>query len=201
MKKQVPAFVAGEIDQVLIKNSEYRDYIQTHVSNVEDAFMRYFVPLLNRENLSELLTDKEIYDAIIKARKNIQVHDASKYDEIEFDAYRYKFYPTDEEQADPDYKSTVEARFRVGWEHHYANNKHHPDHWASEQLKPFQDMPIEYIIEMICDWLAMGVYFGTSTIEWFENEAERERECMTENTEQLVKEFLYVICPTVEEIS
>lgn len=201
MRKEIPAIVAGEINQVLLKNAEYRDYIQSHVSNVEDAFMRYFVPIMNREHVSDMLSDDELYKAIEKARMNIQVHDASKYSDIEFDSYRHHFYPTESEKADPEWELKDEPKYKQGWLHHYKNNKHHPDHWASDTLQPFEDMPIEYVIEMLCDWLAMGVFLGTSTIDWYESdESEKEKGCMTDKTKSLVNEFLYKILPQIEEV-
>jgi hypothetical protein len=31
-------------------------------------------------------------------------------------------------------------------------------------------MPLAYIIEMLCDWIAVGMVKGTGTIEWYETD-------------------------------
>ena len=51
-------------------------------------------------------------------------------------------------------------------------------------------MSLNYIIEMICDWLAMSMYFKSNFIEWY-NKAKKEKNAMTKNTKDLVDEILF----------
>lgn len=52
-------------------------------------------------------------------------------------------------------------------------------------------MPYEYIIEMLCDWIAMSYKFGDSTIKWYETEADDEKKCFTDKTKKIVEYLLY----------
>ena len=40
------------------KNEEYTNYIKTHIQNVEIIYNKYFIPLLNKENISTKIPDK-----------------------------------------------------------------------------------------------------------------------------------------------
>lgn len=44
---------------------------------------------------------------------------------------------------------------------HYQNNTHHPEHWEDVSQMPEMD-----IVEMVCDWHARSVQFGTDLIEF-----------------------------------
>ena len=47
-----------------IKNEEYTNYINTHIKNVEIMFNKYFIPLLNKENISSKIDDKILKETI-----------------------------------------------------------------------------------------------------------------------------------------
>lgn len=49
----------------------------------------------------------------------------------------------------PEYKSCLEE-LRVALDHHYANNRHHPEHYKNG----VNDMTLVDLIEMFCDWYA-----------------------------------------------
>lgn len=77
-------------------------------------------------------------------------HDASKLTspEVEiFDEFTPKLagstYGSDE------YKGFL-AAMKVGLDHHYAANDHHPEHFAGG----IGDMNLVQVVEMLCDWLA-----------------------------------------------
>ena len=168
----------------------YENYIKNHIDNVIEAFNLYFIPLLQLDNLEGFDLD-ELKFNIMRCDKQIYKHDLSKWSGEEFDAYRKKFYPTDEEEKDKTFKFLVEKEFEKAWEHHYKNNGHHPKHWNREE--PVVDMPLVYIIEMMCDWFAMSKHFGTDCYNWWTNEAVDERAVMTDKTINTIEELFKII--------
>lgn len=169
-------------DEIDKKTSEYREYIQKHISLVQKAYTEYILPIQDS-------SDSELMEAIQKAGSNIVHHDASKYSKEEFNAYRFAYYPTSFELKEKDYDEHKERVIQPAWKHHYMHNEHHPLYWYNDDRK--EDMPLEYIIEMLCDWIAMGMYFNSSTYSWYENQAIGEKSHMTEYTKGIVEEILY----------
>lgn len=49
----------------------------------------------------------------------------------------------------PEYKACLDA-MKPALEHHYANNRHHPEHFADG----IKDMTLLDLVEMLCDWKA-----------------------------------------------
>lgn len=166
------------------KRTEYRRYIDEHISNVRWAFEKHFLLLLSADDI-----DDELKEAINKASLAIPYHDQSKYEPEEFEGYRMHFYPTEAEKKDSSFEKRAKQLYDAAWEHHHKNNPHHPIHWVENGVK--KDMPLEYIIEMLCDWIAMSYKFGDSTLEWYEKEADEEKKCFTEKTKKLVEYLLY----------
>ena len=53
-------------------------------------------------------------------------------------------------------------------------------------------MSLRAIVEMICDWEAMGMKFNSDTIKWYESDDSKdERESMSTRTKQIVEDLLY----------
>lgn len=141
---------------VLEAREEYREYIDTHVANVYRAWeenIQYFKPLTS-----------EMGEAAIRvAYRNILDHDKSKYSVEEFEPYRKNFYPISEGE-----KKLNKGDFDMAWKHHYTNNLHHWQSWVDEATgfaKPMDDI---YIIEMLCDWIAMGHYNGNPPKQYYQ---------------------------------
>jgi len=174
-----------------MKVNEYKKYIQTHVNNVIWAYNNYFKPLEEENIDSTYFTPHDLKIALINLDKSITNHDKSKYSIEEFDAYRRHFYPTDDEKAEAGFSTKDKNDFEKAWTHHWKNNPHHPQYWQSNGVN--HNMPLNYIIEMLCDWIAMGIYFHSSTRDWYENSADKEKSYMSENTKKVVEEFLYDI--------
>lgn len=78
---------------------------------------------------------------------NGQIHDNSKLKGIEFD---HLFY------GDPLLPEIVK--------HHQSINPHHPEYWGN-----IKEMPRVYIAEMVCDWYARSMEFGTNIRDWIDN--------------------------------
>lgn len=53
------------------------------------------------------------------------------------------------EYGSAEYEESL-ARLRPALEHHYAENRHHPEHWEHG----IGDMAVLDIVEMLCDWAA-----------------------------------------------
>ena len=174
-----------------LKEQEYLDYINEHIGNVHKAYELYMIPLLEANNISTLISDEELKAAISHLGEYIDTHDASKFSDSEFDGYREKYYPTTRElDGDLAYKSNLEERYQECWKHHYTVNAHHPEHWVNHDNDTREDMTLEAIMEMICDWEAMSLKFGTSTLKWYE-EAEYEKSCFSSKTKEIVEDLMY----------
>ena len=77
-------------------------------------------------------------------------HDKSKLSNPEkeyFDIYTPKL--KDCTYGSEEYKQYLEE-LQVALNHHYKNNKHHPEHWEYG----INDMSLVDIVEMLCDWKA-----------------------------------------------
>lgn len=133
------------------RDNEYKNYIDQHIEKVEDVWISLYkkLPLHQHEiNLIDTL---------------IIEHDQSKYGEEEFEGYRQKFYPEDDEISS-------ETVFNISWLHHRNNNPHHWDYWLLYENNEVIALPMykEYTIEMLCDWTAMSLNFKkNSPLEWY----------------------------------
>ena len=88
-------------------------------------------------------------------------HDNSKFRPSEFFAYAEKFF-----SGDYAYKYfEVEGNFEIAWLHHEHRNGHHWGYWVNSKGRPLQ-MPRRYIVEMICDWKAMGHRYNDTAQEF-----------------------------------
>jgi len=77
-------------------------------------------------------------------------HDDSKLEEPEFETF-LKYTPKlrDTTYGSDEYKEFL-AEMKPALDHHYAANKHHPEHFENG----VDDMTLIDIIEMLCDWWA-----------------------------------------------
>ena len=182
--------------ELIQKKKEYILYIDDHIRNVQKAYNDYFVPLLNNETsiVSEVVSKEELLEAIRNVSNKIEEHDASKYFDEEFDGYRAHFHPTNlEKSMNDEYQKWVKEEFDKCWKHHYENNCHHVQFWVNFDTGEITDMTLPAIVEMLCDWIAMSMHFKSSTRDWYENDAEKEKNYMTSNTKDIVEDILYNI--------
>lgn len=123
------------------KYQQYDAYLQEHVRNVITGFEWL------QMHISELFSEFDAEEVALVAMR----HDASKWDEAEYDAYAEYFYG--ERSAE------VEEMFDMAWLHHQHNNPHHWQHWLLREdegrIKALQ-MPKLTILEMIADWWAFS---------------------------------------------
>ena len=77
-------------------------------------------------------------------------HDAIKLESPEVEVFA-EFTPrlADTQYGTDEYKECL-AGMKPALDHHYANSRHHPEHFA----KGILDMNLIDIVEMLCDWKA-----------------------------------------------
>ena len=138
-------------------SNKYTNYINNHTQNVKNAFefMKLVIFPLYEEITDEI---KEMMTLLIK------YHDSSKWTTEEFNSYMEYFYG----------KGKNVEEFNYAWLHHIHNNPHHWEYWVIYQKDKSSivlDMPIQYIIEMICDWWSFSWKKNDlfEIFTWYEN--------------------------------
>lgn len=123
------------------------------------------------------------FDCAIE-NNSIETHDQSKFKEPEYTPYvyltwMYKHKGTDNEY---EYPKGVEEQIRHATLHHITKNKHHPEFWdenftdnklnSKDRDKPSKNivdatcMPDCFMLEMVCDWLAVSEEKGGDIDDW-----------------------------------
>ena len=185
----------------------YLSYIDEHVANVTKAYAELFAGIKDQDINDIGIDVSEFRDALRKLKKQIPLHDASKYEDEEFYGYRLHFNATakETERLSTDEQFAIDAKenWDRAWAHHYKHNWHHPQAWLwldenngkytirevprSEAL----EMPLNYVLEMICDWHAMDIKFNTKLKDWYtSSKSYTERNSMHPNTKQIVDKLV-----------
>lgn len=143
------------MEELIDKTREYLDYIERHWKNVKKAWEE-----LNTKcegHGFNWLYDDYIWGCI---NENIKHHDMSKLSINEFIQYRQYFHPTGDETPNKDLMQDA-------WLHHLGNNPHHWQYRADRDFY-YPNQELIYLIENICDWMAMGYEFGDTAKEYYE---------------------------------
>lgn len=146
-------------DPIKCLKDQYRQYITEHINNVQKMYSKW------KWLFMELFPEVYKYEGQYLMESQLGSHDASKYSVEEFEGYRQRFFPLVENQFD-------KHEFNRAWLHHIHNNPHHPEYWVlygedgPNSVEVFE-MPEHFIIEMICDWLAMCITKGGTVWEWY----------------------------------
>ena len=162
------------------KSAQYKSYIDEHIDNFNMARRLYLFDIV--EFLQNLSESNSIEGLFCTRTMGIQVglikHDASKYSVEEFEGYRQYFYPIDDMEKNIDV-------FNDAWKHHYSNNRHHWEYWLSANLadrilrdgkvhrkdirsdEDVFDMHLISLIEMVLDWIAMGIKFNNPPRDFY----------------------------------
>lgn len=130
------------IKEELKDYSKYDEYLINHISSVQKAY-----DILIENNIIK-------YDKYLE--EQIKNHDKSKYSEEEYDAYYERFYGKNKNNKDDD------LDFKYAWLHHQHNNPHHWQYWCLLEDNGGREyesleMPYNYVVEMICDWLSFSI--------------------------------------------
>lgn len=135
------------------KTNDYIDYIATHKANVEKAW-----------DVIKTIDNPYIQNNLEVLDNNIKNHDQSKYDDEEFEWYRKKYYPVDDDEAN----EVMDKIQDIFWLH-YSKNPHHWEYWLDENKEldysKHSDEEIDNnvmiaYIEMLCDWASFGIKKG-----------------------------------------
>lgn len=129
---------------------EYDLYIQEHVSNVMQA---YYWLCDHFPNIKQLNVD-------------VASHDQSKMSLVEYAAYDAYFYGNNKSHK-------VLEDFNRAWLTHIHRNPHHWQHWVllnDDEPEVVIEMPVNYVIEMICDWWSFSFKAGNlmEIFNWYE---------------------------------
>jgi hypothetical protein len=99
-------------------------------------------------------------------------HDLSKFNPVEFIPYAKYFYGL----------KTNHNKFNLAWLHHQHKNKHHWNFWVHGDGQ-VEEMPLKYVKQMLCDWLAMSIQMQNDLRQWYN----KNRILMTLHPETIIK--------------
>ena len=195
----------------------YDDYLDNHIHNVALAYCWLRLNCFDAINAClgqwETPDDSCIRGYWSKAEKNVFSHDDSKYSIEEYQAYDEYFFPEEPVTSEKE-RRIREAHFQYAWQHHIHNNPHHWEHWIQfSKARPIDEtretvsgtrfefeplvMPVQYVIEMICDWMAFRMsddgksVNGYDLSKWYY--ANRNTILLHPNSEKLVRNIIDVI--------
>jgi len=128
------------------------------------------------------------------------VHDWSKLLPSEFIPYAGHFYGNSGMKEGRDHTGyyepaeTKDEAFKHAWFLHQNRNKHHWQWWVipkgDGQLEAIQ-MPLHYLIEMVCDWVGAGRSLRTKGVDvWYE--ANKGKLLLHKNTRLMVESLVLV---------
>lgn len=143
-------------------SQRYDNYLAEHKLNVKRA---YDWLVTNLPGLFEGLGS----DVDIEQQINF-AHDESKMSKEEYDAYDRYWYG-----GNKSYK--VVNEYEKAWMHHVHNSPHHWQHWIyfkhdDTNVMTIFEMPMNYILEMLCDWWSFGWASGdvNELFTWYEDQ-------------------------------
>lgn len=103
----------------------------------------------------------QTYEHVKAVRKNLTkfvkelVDRADHHDDTKFESPEVEIFGDNThllssvEYGSPEYHA-LRASVKPATDHHYANNRHHPEHWPNG----IEDMNLVDLVELICDWKA-----------------------------------------------
>lgn len=124
--------------------NKYDEYLENHRRGVYKACCE----------LESKFSDNPAFEGVDwrVVKDNCLHHDDSKYSEVEYEPYNVHFYGTRTPETEKEYD--------YAWNHHQKTNPHHSQYWVlirdEGELLPV-DMPINYIVEMLCDWWSFSI--------------------------------------------
>ena len=164
------------------KQKNFQDYLDNHRKLVA----KYARKLLKRGKIS-----KELCSRIE------QFHDLSKLQEPEYTAYCNRKWI--EKTTGKDLYQEMDDEVKNAIVHHVKTNRHHPEYW-SDDYRGFStndpchifNMPEDAVIEMICDWSAMGEQYHNTARKWFDK-TNNTRWIFDEPTLKKIEKWLKII--------
>lgn len=130
------------------RNRKYDEYLVKHINATRACRMLILYDKIREDHF---LTRKQMMELGSK------IHDFSKWSEEEYEAYAEYFYPSDGSKVGSD-PARKEA-FTLAWWHHQKVNTHHWQFYLcinSATNITALEMPIDDVVEMVCDWGAFA---------------------------------------------
>lgn len=160
----------------------YINILKGHRKNIKQAFE------LLQDNFSELfanISKKELK----QLRKQIKNHDLSKFSSEEFEAYSMHFCGEDKTEISKN-------NYEMALLHHHHNNPHHFQYWLlndNDGQSKALDIPLNYFIEMICDWWSFSIEKRNLSYinNWYESY--KDKIVLSEKTKSIVEDILIKI--------
>jgi len=91
---------------------------------------------------------QNLYKMIENLDERARTHDQSKLESPEQEIFGENYEQLGKtEYGTPEYNALLE-KVKPAITHHYANNRHHPEHWPNG----VNDMTLLDLVEMLCDW-------------------------------------------------
>lgn len=164
------------------RSDEYNEYLDDHIGNVIRSWTEMLRPALEESHKFDSEELNEIED-------QIKQHDKSKYDKEEYLPYLHHFYPEDHSEVKDDGE---DPDFDYAWLRHQHLNPHHWQHWVltrdSGETVPM-DIPLKYVLEMLCDWHSFSAKYPTSTAaDWYSKN--KDKFILTDDTRKLVEKYV-----------
>lgn len=144
----------------IAKFREYLNYLERHYDNVQMAW-KLINDRCQRKGF-RFMSDDFVWGSIDEA---IKMHDESKLSMQEFTQYRNYFFTAEGEEKD-------KLSFDLAWDHHLDQNEHHWQNWTQRQENGMMYADI-FLVQMVCDWVAMGFEFGDTAKDYYEKNKER----------------------------
>lgn len=186
---------------------EYDKYLEQHLHGVNKACV--FLAD-NFEDYKD--TDSDIYD-LVKMNKNrwsklgklIKKHDKSKTSLDEYPQYDRYFF-----EKDKGSEEKIKKDFQYAWNHHIHNNPHHWQYWCvvdyknDEFGKPIVDVecldiPLVYILEMVCDWWSFGLRNDEPEELFRFYESRKNRMWLSDKTREKLERILDILREILEK--
>lgn len=111
---------------------------------------------------------RNIYLLCSKLIKRAEEHDKSKLQEPELTGWEEMDKEPRSEYGTPEYFEKQE-KYRWVFEHHYRNNRHHPEYWQGFLC----EMDLIDVLEMICDWASFDNMTDLDAIKIIEQQMDR----------------------------
>lgn len=166
-------------------SKQYDEYLTQHIANVKQGFI-----WMRQHGLIPDCVPSDYGRNLVPL--NIPVmHDNSKYEMEEYEAYDDYFYG--KEGKDEDDIQVINDTFDYAWLHHIHHNPHHWQYWLlfeDEGNVKALEMPEKYVYEMIADWWSFSWSKGklTEIFDWYEEHKEKMK--LHPKTKKLVETIL-----------
>lgn len=161
-----------------VATDTYLEYLNKHKDYVRQSYENIYLPILISEGV-----DQTYLDAI---QELIDIHDDAKRFYPSYDVYK-KFFEGGyvEGKDNPEYQ--------LAWCIHQHTQPHHWQYWVllRDSESPHQvvlDIPLVYIIEMLCDWTSASYLHGSTAHEWYSQQ--KDNMLLSPKTRDLVEHYL-----------